>query len=52
MPDWAVIFIMAVFLLVIGMSVLRFRDGMRQAREERNEIIERLDRIERRLDER
>ena len=51
MPDWAIIVFLAAILLIIGMSGLRFRDGMRQTREERKQIIERLDRIERRLDE-
>ena len=52
MPDWAVIFFLAVILLLIGVSVLRFRDGRREAIAERKRLDERLDRIEQRLDER
>ena len=52
MPDWAVIFFLALILLLIGVSVLRFRDGRREAIAERRRLDERLDRIEQRLDER
>ena len=52
MPDWAVVFLLAVILLVIGVAVLRRRDRRVAEDASHKEIIERLERIERRLDER
>jgi hypothetical protein len=53
-PDWAIVFLLAVILLVIGVWVLRFLTRGRVTTEgpSHNAIIERLERIERRLDER
>jgi hypothetical protein len=52
MPELFTIILFAAFWGLIGMMFLRLRDHVRGSAEDRKEIIERLDRIEQRLDER
>jgi hypothetical protein len=54
MTEVVIVFLLAVILLIIGMSLLRFFRQVKETAEDpsHKEIIERLERIERRLDER